>query len=74
MPIYEFKCRDCNRITEETMSIVQGLENYICPKCGGVTDKLMPHTNFNLSPWKEKQEAAIKEAMTPAYPEDVIDD
>ena len=40
MPIYEFKCLDCQHIEEEIVSYkVKGL---ICPICGGMSERLFP--------------------------------
>jgi len=34
MPIYDFKCKECNLIKEETMSFKESEEGIVC-ECGG---------------------------------------
>jgi putative FmdB family regulatory protein len=33
MPIYEYKCSNCNEVFEEFQTIGGSNENLICPKC-----------------------------------------
>ena len=56
MPIHRFKCRDCEVITEELIRTVHDLNNFICPECGGVTDRLMSAPRVNFAEWKAEQD------------------
>ncbi len=46
MPIYEYKCRKCHKITEQ----IQGYDDPgpKCPSCSGKTDKVMSGGSFQL--------------------------
>jgi len=47
MPIYEFECRACGKITEVMQKISDApLEK--CPECGGEVAKKMSMTSFSL--------------------------
>jgi putative FmdB family regulatory protein len=47
MPIYEYQCKACGRITEELQKISDPpLE--CCPDCGGGLSKLMSMNTFHL--------------------------
>lgn len=34
MPIYEYRCRDCNRVFEELILRSSDRESVVCPGCG----------------------------------------
>jgi len=34
MPIYEYKCKNCNTVFEKFQSIGSNSENLVCPECG----------------------------------------
>ena len=34
MPIYEYMCRDCGRVSEFLVKTIPGGENQSCPHCG----------------------------------------
>ena len=34
MPIYEYRCKNCNEIFEQFQNIGASNENLTCPKCG----------------------------------------
>jgi putative FmdB family regulatory protein len=46
VPIYEYKCRKCQKITEQ----IQGYDDPgpKCPACGAKTDKVMSESAFHL--------------------------
>ena len=70
MPIYEYQCRKCKKITEQ----IQGYHDPgpHCPSCGGKTDKVMSESSFQLkgSGWYKTDYAgksgADKGKSTPA--------
>lgn len=43
MPIYEYKCSDCENCFEK---LVFGKEDVVCPKCGGQVERLMSCCSF----------------------------
>lgn len=73
MPIYLMKCRDCETITEELFRTIGPLNVFFCPECGEITDKIPAPANSNFAAWSDTQNAAWKEALTPADPSDVIE-
>ena len=47
MPIYEYKCKECDKIYE----VMQGFEDEPlekCEKCGGLLEKILSKSNFQL--------------------------
>ncbi len=46
MPLYEFLCKDCGEIHTDLVKL--GTEASKCPKCNGVSDKVMSVPNFVL--------------------------
>ena len=65
MPIYEYKCRNCNKVFEE-FSILMGKNiTPTCPFCGGIGDKIMSISNFNMQHWREKLKRELDYALTP---------
>ena len=51
MPMYDFKCRDCEHVQTGFMSIsrMESGENLVCDECGGVSEKAFTATSFGLS-------------------------
>ena len=47
MPIYEYKCNKCNKISE-VLQKVSDKPLSKCPSCGGKVKKLMSHNSFQL--------------------------
>ena len=47
MPIYEYRCRDCEEEIEVTQRITDD-PLQTCPKCGGALSKLISNTSFIL--------------------------
>lgn len=47
MPIYEFECRACGKITE-VMQKISDAPLATCPECGGEVAKKMSMTSFSL--------------------------
>jgi putative FmdB family regulatory protein len=35
MPIYEYRCRKCEKIFEKYVKVTDGGESVTCPSCGG---------------------------------------
>jgi len=45
MPIYEFKCRKCNKITAQiTQELLKPAIQ--CPHCGETADRIISRSNF----------------------------
>ena len=47
MPIYEYKCEDCNKITEIWHGVNESPKTS-CPYCGGRLHKIISQTSFIL--------------------------
>ncbi len=47
MPIYEYGCTDCSKLTEAFQKISDDPLT-ICPECGGALTKLISNTSFVL--------------------------
>lgn len=45
--LVDYRCRDCRRV-EELFVESPGPDAYICPECGGVSDKLFPAPKLHL--------------------------
>lgn len=43
MPIYEYKCSECDNSFEK---LVFGSRDVVCPSCGGPVERLMSCCNF----------------------------
>lgn len=48
MPIYEYRCTACNRISEEWVRSFDASDTETCPHCGQVSQRIMSHTSFQL--------------------------
>ncbi len=76
MPIYEFECESCHKITEVTQSI-SAPPLGACPDCAGSVKKLISQSSFQLKGggWyadgysaAAKKEGAPKETAKPSCP------
>ena len=47
MPIYQYKCSECQKITEELRSITDDPPNIIC-SCGAMAYKIISQSTFHL--------------------------
>jgi len=47
MPIYEYKCEDCGKVTEIWHGVNEPLKTS-CPHCGGRLHKMISQTSFIL--------------------------
>jgi len=62
MPLYEFKCEVCNRITTDLRDVEERNDTGICKACGGTTKhivsrcNLITDTNFG---WTGKVDARL---------------
>lgn len=75
MPIYEFECKSCHKVTEIVQSI-SASPLAECPECQGIVKKLISQSSFQLkgSGWyadgysdpapAKKKEAPKKEAAS----------
>jgi len=48
MPIYEYKCNSCGKITEKMESIKSEVREIDCPECSGVSERVMSVTNHKM--------------------------
>ena len=48
MPIYEFRCEKCGKITSKILPIKNNVKNVQCMFCTGFSKKIMSKTNFKL--------------------------
>ena len=47
MPIYEYRCKECQQVFEEWQKdFVE--HQFSCPVCGGVSERLISNTSFVL--------------------------
>jgi len=49
MPIYEYKCPNCNDIFELKRNIKDIPKEFPCPKCGNTARKIYPKYSFQFS-------------------------
>ncbi len=81
MPIYEYRCNDCQQLFEEWQKGFEDRE-MVCPVCGGVASRLISSSAFVLKgsgwyvtdycknqPGSGNGTAKPKTAETPASPE-----
>ena len=47
MPIYEYRCCDCNQVFEEWQKDFEN-RDIPCPSCGGKSERLISNTSFIL--------------------------
>ena len=48
MPIYEYSCEECGKITEKLVSISGDNGEIECPECSGRAAKIMSASAFHL--------------------------
>lgn len=48
MPIYEYRCNDCDQVFEEWLKTFDETEQRTCPVCGGHAERIMSNTTFVL--------------------------
>ena len=49
MPIYEYRCKDCQQVFEEWCKHIEDDKvHHICPICKGEAQRLISHTSFAL--------------------------
>ncbi len=48
MPIYEYKCPQCEHVFEEWLKSHVGVEQADCPKCGTESGQIISNTSFVL--------------------------
>lgn len=67
MPIYEYQCRSCGRITEALQKF-SDVPLVHCPHCKGSLHKLISHSAFHLkgSGWYVTDYAGKKTGSSPA--------
>ncbi len=51
MPIYEFRCKECDEVTEFITAVSNNTETFTCSKCGSKDlEKLLSITNISSYP------------------------
>ena len=48
MPIYEFRCTECDEISEEMLSFRDKTKTIKCPICNNKSEKIMSLGSFHL--------------------------
>ena len=48
MPIYEYKCSECNKVFSKLESITNEQKVKDCPDCGGKAHRIISQTSFHL--------------------------
>ena len=48
MPIYEYKCNDCGKVTEEMYSNYKESSKTIHCQCGGKANRIISHYSFKV--------------------------
>lgn len=46
MPIYEYKCKKCNKIYEKLLSLNRNNNSIPCPDCGEMAFKIISQSNI----------------------------
>ncbi|PLX70312.1 MAG: transcriptional regulator [Denitrovibrio sp.] len=48
MPIYEYSCEKCGKVTEKLVSVTAENSEIDCPECNGKAAKIMSASAFHL--------------------------
>ena len=48
MPIYEFRCTECDEVSEEMLSFKNKKKTIECPICGSRSEKILSLGSFHL--------------------------
>ena len=48
MPIYEFRCTECDEVSEEMLSFKSKKKTINCPVCGNKSERIMSLGSFHL--------------------------
>jgi len=48
MPIYEYECQNCGKVTQKLQSFSQKQESIECPECQGEAKSIMSSSAFHL--------------------------
>ena len=48
MPIYEFRCTECDEVSEEMLSFKSKKKTIKCPICGSRSEKILSLGSFHL--------------------------
>lgn len=71
MPIYEYKCMECDNAFDELMDMDD--DNPACPKCGGDSKKQVSVTSFHLKGTGWFKSTARKRKSVKHDPHDCVD-
>jgi putative FmdB family regulatory protein len=61
MPIYEYRCNECNNTFEK---LVFGQDEVLCPNCGAGVERLMSSCNFKSAAGDFKSAASSGSSCT----------
>lgn len=64
MPLFDYKCEQCNRLEED---VLNAPKEYRCSECGGFMIQQFPHSNFYLKGegWANTQYAKQAKRIPP---------
>jgi putative FmdB family regulatory protein len=48
MPIYEFRCTECDEVSEEILSFKDKIKTIKCPICNNISERIMSLGSFHL--------------------------
>lgn len=54
MPIYEFECKNCKKITQKYLPINSKIKICECKHCGSRAKKILSSVIFNIRGYSEK--------------------
>lgn len=76
MPIYEYKCKKCEQVSEFIKSINSNDKTVICPSCGGKAYRIVSQSSFILkgSGWYVTDYKGSKKNISPQDKKKTIDD
>ena len=72
MPIYEFRCTECDEVSEEMLSFKDKKKTIKCPDCGNKAERILSLGSFHLkgSGWYKdgygKRDSTKEEVAKPA--------
>ncbi len=56
MPVYEYFCDNCDKVFDSLQAISKSDQPAACPKCGSMSDRIMPTTFASMARHKGLKE------------------